>query len=234
MLVISHHGAGHSAPANTRESFERAVTLGAEWIELDVVKVGEELFVIHGPRLEDSTDGRGLVWDASPSELRTLTVRGTEERIPTLSEALDTIGLHANVNIDMKWWGAGEAVAQFLADEQARGRRLPEILVSSFNHLEVLEFRSRLPALDTAAIFYGVPTDLAAQIARIGCKYIVVAVEFLSRAIVQQADAAGAGVIAYTIQNSTEAQRFADLGIAGFVTDSIDDPAIRGQKRAGR
>lgn len=65
MLVIAHRGASFERPENTLAAFERAIELGAEWIELDVhADTGGRLVVTHErphanrayPMLEEALD----------------------------------------------------------------------------------------------------------------------------------------------------------------------------------
>ena len=57
--VIGHRGARGHAPENTLESFDRALALGAPWVELDVQLHAGKLWVFHDARLERYTKGRG-------------------------------------------------------------------------------------------------------------------------------------------------------------------------------
>jgi glycerophosphoryl diester phosphodiesterase len=65
MLVIAHRGASSERPENTLPAFERAIELGADYVELDVHADAEgRLVVTHGPptpgdvypTLEDALD----------------------------------------------------------------------------------------------------------------------------------------------------------------------------------
>ena len=49
MLVIAHRGASAELPENTLPAFERAIEIGADYVELDV---WNGLEVTHGPRGE--------------------------------------------------------------------------------------------------------------------------------------------------------------------------------------
>src|SRR5947209_17006413 len=71
--VIGHRGAMGHCPENTCASFERALELGADWIELDVHLTHDgELAVIHDETVDRTTDGHGLVKDHTLAELKNL------------------------------------------------------------------------------------------------------------------------------------------------------------------
>jgi glycerophosphoryl diester phosphodiesterase len=71
--VIAHRGASGHAPENTFAAFERAIALGAEFIETDLHLTRDARFVaIHDSALERTTSGRGAVRDFTLAELRQL------------------------------------------------------------------------------------------------------------------------------------------------------------------
>ena len=51
-LCFAHRGASGHEPENTLLAIEKAISLGAPWIEIDVFSVEDELVVIHDERLE--------------------------------------------------------------------------------------------------------------------------------------------------------------------------------------
>jgi glycerophosphoryl diester phosphodiesterase len=63
-LVIAHRGASWDEPENTLPAFERAIELGADFVELDVHVLDDRLVVVHHrplpgapyPRLEEALD----------------------------------------------------------------------------------------------------------------------------------------------------------------------------------
>jgi glycerophosphoryl diester phosphodiesterase len=94
--VIAHRGASGNAPENTMAAFERAVELGAGFIETDLRLTRDARFVaIHDVTLERTTNGRGNVHDFTLAELRKLDAgmwfdrEFMGQRIPTLEEILE-------------------------------------------------------------------------------------------------------------------------------------------------
>jgi glycerophosphoryl diester phosphodiesterase len=78
MLVIAHRGASAELPENTLPAFERAVEIGADYVELDV----------HADR-----DGRLVVTHEAPRARR---------EYPTLEEALDLMRGRIGVMVELK------------------------------------------------------------------------------------------------------------------------------------
>jgi len=120
--VIAHRGDAGDFPENTVPALKSAVAKGAEMIEIDEwrCKTGE-LFVIHDPWVERTTNGRGLVQDLTFAEMKALDAgvkRGAKfagEKVPTLEEALACFpktGLY--LNIHCKTGNAAPEVAELL------------------------------------------------------------------------------------------------------------------------
>src|ERR1700684_1491195 len=93
--IIAHRGASGHAPENALAAFERAVQLGAGFIETDLHLTRDARFVaIHDSTLERTTNGRGNVHDYTLAELRQLDAgmwfdrEFMGQRIPTLEEVL--------------------------------------------------------------------------------------------------------------------------------------------------
>src|SRR5579863_123644 len=73
--VIAHRGASGHAPENTLAAYQRAVELGAGFIETDLHLTRDARFVaIHDATLERTSNGRGPVREHTLAELRGLDV----------------------------------------------------------------------------------------------------------------------------------------------------------------
>lgn len=141
--VMAHRGASGYAPENTMEAFEKALSLGADGIELDVhICKSGELVVIHDEQVDRTTNGSGFVKDLSLTELKALdagsffrdSFKGAQ--IPTLIEVLDLIkNTNTFLNIELKnapilYPQLEERTIQLLHDYHMTDR----CILSSFNH----------------------------------------------------------------------------------------------------
>jgi glycerophosphoryl diester phosphodiesterase len=93
--VIAHRGASGYAPENTLAAFQKAIELGANYVELDVhLSEDGEVVVIHDATLNRTTSGNGKVSQHTLKQLKQLNaskLKGEnypDEKIPTLDEAL--------------------------------------------------------------------------------------------------------------------------------------------------
>lgn len=73
VLLIGHAGASKLAPANTLKSFQKAIDLGADYIEFDVhISRDGEIVIIHDRNTFATTGHSRLIKSMSLKELKTL------------------------------------------------------------------------------------------------------------------------------------------------------------------
>lgn len=73
VMDMAHSGGEDEAPMNTMYAFERAESLGADMLELDVqVTADDDLAVIHDATVDDSTDHTGRVDSYTMDQLRAM------------------------------------------------------------------------------------------------------------------------------------------------------------------
>lgn len=161
--LIGHRGASGYAPENTMASFQRAVAMGVDAIELDVHPTRDgELVVIHDPTLERTTNGHGLVSAHTLAELQQLDAGSwfdpafAGERIPSLSEVLTWARGRTKVVIELKqgpifYTGITELL---LATLDRTGMR-DQVLVISFDHHSVRALKRQAPEIPTGVLYAG-------------------------------------------------------------------------------
>lgn len=104
MYVTAHRGFGEYYPENTvgaiREAAKHDIT---DAVEIDVRRCGSgELVVIHHDRVEAISDGEGAVGEFSSTELAALSVEGSGEGVPELSQVLDVVPPDVGLNVELK------------------------------------------------------------------------------------------------------------------------------------
>ena len=232
--VIGHRGAMGHAPENTIASVRRAAALGAAWIEVDVrLTADDRLVLMHDAALDRTTDGEGLVEEATLAGIAALDAGGwyapefAGELVPTLEEFIDAcraLGLRANIEIkpgrddDDE---VGRAVADLLethipADE-------PPPLVSSLSTPALDAFlgaSGRFPCGVVCAD--AVPGD--ADLVRWRDRFV--SIHALASAVtahdVARAKAQGYVVMAFTVNDVETAMRLFDWGVDAVFSDYPD------------
>jgi len=107
--IVAHRGIPTEAPENTIASFQRAIDLGADAIELDVRLTSDKIPVVyHYFYLQENTSASGAIFDFTLEQLRNVKVfcknnsAAKDGRISTLSEILEMFGGKIGFEIEIK------------------------------------------------------------------------------------------------------------------------------------
>ncbi len=96
MIKIGHRGAKGYVAENTLASFQKAIDLNVDTIELDVhLSLDGEIMVIHDETINRTTTGNGFVKDMTSVELKAF-------GIPTLKEVILLVNQKCVINIEIK------------------------------------------------------------------------------------------------------------------------------------
>lgn len=112
--IVGHKGAAGYAPENTLSSFQIAMDMGADMIEVDVhyTKDGE-VVVFHDEEVSRTTNGAGRIHEMTLAEVKELDAgywfspKFEGEKVPTLAETIDLIHGKMELIIDIKSKGHG-------------------------------------------------------------------------------------------------------------------------------
>ena len=148
MKKIGHRGASGYEPENTLISFEKAIGLNADGIELDVhLSSDGELVVIHDETIDRTFNGKGAVKDFTLKELKKFHSSKNEE-IPTLIEVFDLVKRRCFINIELKGIGTAkplnDLINHYISDKKWE---INDFLVSSFDWNMLEEFHILNPKI---------------------------------------------------------------------------------------
>jgi len=219
LICFAHRGASGHEPENTLAAVEKAIALGADWIEVDVYAVASELIVIHDERLERTTNGAGYVRDKSLAYLRSLDA-GKGQSIPTLRDVLDSADGRVGINVELKGPKTARLVVS-LIEEYVRERHwnYDQFIVSSFNRRQLRKVRT-LNSCIRIGILINRPRRHYAIFARRYDVYSVHAqIHLASPRFIGRAHECGLKVFVYTVNSSEEIDRLQALGTDGIFTD---------------
>ncbi|WP_440765179.1 glycerophosphodiester phosphodiesterase [Natronorubrum sp. DTA7] len=120
MRLIAHRGFAATSPENTIVAIRSAAEY-ADAVEFDVRRCGSgELVVIHDDTIDRVTGSNGTVADTTLEELKTHTVLGSGERVPTLEAMLEALPPDVEVNLEMKATGIAADVLEAIEDVENR------------------------------------------------------------------------------------------------------------------
>jgi glycerophosphoryl diester phosphodiesterase len=218
------------APENTFASFEKAVELGVDAIELDVHLTADgELVVIHDHELHRTTDGQGIVGEMRLAELAAVDAGvsfGPEhagQRIPTLSEVLAWAKGRCVLDVEIKGgpWpypGIEERVVELIR----RYDMTNQTIVISFNHPTVARVKALAPELATGTLWNCRPIDPVAVAQEAGANAILPMWPFCDADTVERAHAAGLSVHPWATSEPAVVERLIGLGVDSICSNHPD------------
>lgn len=223
MIKIGHRGAKGFVAENTLPSFQKAMEIGVDGIELDVRLTADgELVVIHDEAINRTTNGNGLVSQFSLKELKAFRINSTLE-IPTLSEVLNIIDKKCFVNIELKEYETADKVValinEFIIDENWN---YSHFIVSSFNWHALQNVRVLNPEIPI-----GVLTETDLEMAFIFAKFlkadaIISHYSLINEPEVIEIQNAGIKIIAWTVNEKKAIEKMKELKINGIISDFPD------------
>lgn len=223
LLKFGHRGASGYMPENTIASFNRAIELGVDMVELDVhqCKTGE-IVVMHDDMVDRTTNGHGRIADLTLDELFALDA-GNGEKIPTLLEVLEAINHRVGVVVELKENAAVEQTATIInraIDEQ--GWISNQFSVTAFDHHLLRAFHILCPRVPLGAILAGNPIGYAEFGERLGAASVNMAYPFLTQEFVEDAHARGLQVFAWPVDDPRDIERMKSIGVDGIFSNFPD------------
>src|SRR3989338_9967175 len=218
MLRGGHKGASGYEPENTLRSFQKALNLNTDIIELDVHKCKTgELIVIH-----DNILGKKFVKDLTLEEIKSQDA-GKGERIPLLTEVLNLIKHRAIVNIELKDESSAKIVAQIIQFYIKNKKwSYDNFLVSSFN-LDELKKIKKIDSNINIAILWNIIPDEFIKIAKeLKVFSLNLNKYFINKDIVDKAHSKNIRVLVWTVNEPTEIEKMKKLGVDGIFSDYPD------------
>lgn len=232
--IVAHRGYRARFPENTMSSFKAALDLGVSMIELDATLTKDgHVVVIHDETLDRTTNGSGPVREHTLSELEKLDAGSwfsshfKGERLPTLSEVLNSLGKKISINIEIKPEAFDEtdhekAIERQVISSVMAYTKPDSILVSSF-HPGVLTriARMAIPNLRIAYLTEHVKLDDTMLEFMKGNKAYSWNPDYpvLSQDQVARAHASHIRVMTYTVNRASEGNRCFEMGVDGLFTD---------------
>jgi glycerophosphoryl diester phosphodiesterase len=230
MLKIGHRGAKGYEPENTLVSFQKALDMQVDGIELDVhLSADGELIVIHDETIDRTTNGKGFVNALSLRELNAFRINGNHDprhlaelaqQIPTLAAVFDLVNQDCFINIELKSYQVADKVVSLIEKYVTKkGWKYDRFLVSSFdwNALQQVAFlNDKIPI----GVLTETDLDLALAFAKfIQAKSIHPHFHLLTKENTAQMQEKGLQVFPWTINEVEDIQKIKTFNVNGIITD---------------
>ena len=224
---IAHRGASYLAPENTVASAELAWELGADAVEIDIYLTKDNrVMVIHDKDTKRTCSGKkNLSIENTPSILLRDLDAGVwkdekykGEKIPFLSEIIETVPEGKKLVVEIK---CGSEVVPHIERIIERSGKLDQIVFISFNWDAVVKAKKQFPenkcywlSSSKAAVKKKMADVVAAGIDGINLDHSIIDEEIMALAKEN-----GLEVLAWTVDDPTEAQRLTNLGVTALTTN---------------
>lgn len=223
MLKIGHRGArGHSAE-NTLNSFQKAIDMNVDGIELDVhLSADGELMVIHDETIDRTTNEKGLVNSFTKAELQNFNIEGNK-KIPTLTEVFDLVNRKCFINIELKSFETAEKVVLLIETYiQDKNWEYSDFIVSSFNWNALKDLNIRNPKIPI-----GVLTEIDLEEALAFAKFIQAKsinpdFQLLNLENTKKLQENGFEVLTWTVNEIEDIKLIKSFNVNGIISDFPD------------
>lgn len=174
VMVVGHRGGVRETgvvvrPENSLEAIRAAIGMGLEMVELDIQKTRDGVYVVlHDTWLDRTTTCTGQLIERKLAELADCRLRrgdlgpATDERIPTLRDALDTAKDRILINIDNKL-ALGDLAGMVAVAREIGVENQLVIKQNLWNEARVGEARALLASLGSRVRFMPIIADDAIE-----------------------------------------------------------------------
>lgn len=232
--IVAHRGIPDEAPENTLASFERAIALGADAVELDVRLSADGVPVVfHYYYLEMCTTAAGPIFNFSLEQLRAVQVFCRQNpavsagRISTLAEVLEAIGGRIGLEIEIKGPEpeAPEIIGRVLRDFSPLWE---SIEITSYEPALLLAIQQVCPGITADLLFprsepwmrLEVAAYQAAQHARLArARAVHLHPTQLNEQVVRSVHGYGIEIHAWDVNDEAALRLVSELGIPRICTD---------------
>lgn len=226
--VMAHRGLSADAPENTLYAFSDAISVGVDFIELDVQQTRDGVLVVmHDSNLKRTTGVNKDIWDVDYADIQDLDAGSwfdpayANARIPTLEETLQFVDKRAKLNIEIKPTKHGsDTLEQDVAELITRYQYTDACYVTSFSYGSLKKVKEANPEIRTGYLmsvaygqFYSLKYADAFSLNKV----------FVTSQVVNAAHQQGKQIFAWTVNGMSEVRSLCNLHVDSIITD---DPVM--------
>lgn len=216
--IIGHRGAMALEAENSLGSFEKAIALGVDIVELDVRTTSDgEVIVLHDEDLKKTSNGTGRVPELSLKQIKTYRLKN-HEQIPTLKEVLEKVSGRCEVNIHIKDANAVMRCCKIVNDM----RIINDVVFTAFHGPWLIDLKTKYPNARVACISRDKNIDIVRIAICLKAEAINPASRITTKKLIDEAHGAGLRVNVWTVNFSWQMKKFIGWGVDGIITNRPD------------
>ncbi len=228
MIVYGHRGARGEAPENTLAGFRHAIDTGVRYLELDLqLSADKQIVVIHDTTTRRTMNQQGKVRAMSSAELaalrdpRTLNPWAYSTGVPTLEAVIQTCPEieHFQFEVKSRYIGEHRHFCSMLIHALEHFGLGTRATVTSKDSGVLKAMRGLAPHVSrgyVAARRFPEPVRTALDL---GCNYLVIDRQFVTRRVVRRANRHGLHVSVWTVNDLDEVTRMRRRQVDSIITD---------------
>lgn len=230
-LVYAHRGASGYAPENTLLSFQKAIDMHADGVELDIQLTKDgEIVVCHDEWIDRTSNGKGWVKDFTLAELKEFNFNQLfpeqgETKIPTMQEVLDLLKpTNLRIDIELKtgivFYPQLEEKIIALVKENGMEDRVE---YSSFNHYTCVRLHELDPKAYVGFLYMDGPIDIVEYAKKHGADAINPALyNLLYPGVVEGCHQNNIGINVWTVNEKDYMKECVKAGVRSIITNVPD------------
>ena len=178
--VIAHRGASAYAPEHTFASYDKAISMGADYIEIDALTTKDnKLVAMHDKTIDRTTNGTGKVSNLTLAQIKKLDAGShfntlypsranssfKAQRVPTLEEIFKRYGQKTNYYIELRDKSQNKALLSLLTKYNLIGKgKEGKVVIQSFEPIVLQDFHKLNKDIPLIQLLWNQPTISQKQI----------------------------------------------------------------------
>ena len=207
-------------------AFKKAIELGADFIEFDILETKDGIIVVcHDEEISKLTGQYGFIRNLTFEELKAFDF-GEGEKIPSFEELIEVTKGKIDLNCEVIVEGISNKVANIIQKYDI----IDSVLVSSFKHQELLKFQKINPTIKLAYLEHNdyktpCPWEIREQWIQFCIDNNLYAINpfypLIDQQFVELAHDNSIKVFPFTVDSAPAMRKLIKLGVDGLITNDI-------------
>lgn len=222
VAVTAHRGGSRYAPENTLAALYQAISERADYAEIDVQETADGIVVLlHDTDLMRIAGLTSKIWETNFVDLRRVDAgrwfspEFTGELIPTLEEALLAAGQHLGLNIELKFNGHDQRLAERVVELVQQAGCTQRCIITSLNQAGLARVRQLAPEIRIGQIV----TIALGDVTKLDVDLLSMRLDQVTPTQVQANRKARLATHVWTANKPTDMARMLDYGVDNIITD---------------
>ena len=220
--ITAHRGSSRYAPENTLSALYQAISDGADYAEIDAQETADGVVVLlHDTDLMRIAGLSTKIWEAKFDDLRRVDAGSwfspefAGEQIPTLEEALLVAGRRIGLNIEIKFNGHDQQLAERVVELIRKAGYTSHCVISSLNQQGLARVRELAPEIRIGQIV----TVAVGDVTKLDVDFLSMNQDQVTAAQVRINRRAGLATHVWTINDPDDMATMLDYGVDNIITD---------------